>query len=108
MSAHTLSMSRDFGTLKHLVESSSFSPVLIPLQRCMTPSLPSSPGRHLDHDPFPRHLVYIQGFKDPVRGLSNERLLLKMVFTRRNIHEANHMRMACVHSQGDLYYFILF
>uniref|UniRef100_UPI00358FE87A LOW QUALITY PROTEIN: serine/threonine-protein kinase ATR n=1 Tax=Myxine glutinosa TaxID=7769 RepID=UPI00358FE87A len=71
MCAPTLSMSRDFGTLKHLVESSSFSPVLIPLQRCMTPNLPSSPGSHLDHDPFPRNLVYIQGFKDLVEVINS-------------------------------------
>lgn len=63
----TLSMSVHFKTLKRLVEEHTFSEILIPLQSVMIPTLPSIPGTHANHDPFPGCWAYIAGFDDAVR-----------------------------------------
>ncbi|XP_032621521.1 serine/threonine-protein kinase ATR isoform X5 [Chelonoidis abingdonii] len=67
----TLSMSVHFKTLKKLVEDQTFSEILIPLQSVMIPTLPSIPGTHSNHDPFPGHWAYIAGFDDTVEILAS-------------------------------------
>ncbi|XP_072111128.1 serine/threonine-protein kinase ATR isoform X3 [Mobula birostris] len=67
----TLSMSVHFKSLKRLVEEPAFSEILIPLQSVMTPTLPSTPGTHTTHDPFPGHWAYIAGFADMVEILAS-------------------------------------
>ena len=46
---------------------SSFSDIVVPLQSAMTVTLPSGPGSHLDHNPFPGSLACIAGFEDTVK-----------------------------------------
>ncbi|XP_043927908.1 serine/threonine-protein kinase ATR [Protopterus annectens] len=70
-SSTTLSMSVHFKVLKKLVEEPSFSQILIPLQSVMIPTLPSVPGMHENHDPFPGHWAYIAGFDDTVEVLAS-------------------------------------
>uniref|UniRef100_A0A8C6JLS8 Serine/threonine-protein kinase ATR n=1 Tax=Melopsittacus undulatus TaxID=13146 RepID=A0A8C6JLS8_MELUD len=67
----TLSMSIHFKTLKRLVEEHTFSEILIPLQSVMIPTLPSIPGTHANHDPFPGCWAYIAGFDDTVEILAS-------------------------------------
>ncbi|XP_069753467.1 serine/threonine-protein kinase ATR isoform X3 [Narcine bancroftii] len=67
----TLSMSVHFKSLKRLVEETAFSEILIPLQSVMTPTLPSTPGTHATHDPFPGHWAYIAAFGDMVEILAS-------------------------------------
>ncbi|XP_075426221.1 serine/threonine-protein kinase ATR isoform X3 [Ascaphus truei] len=67
----TLSMSIHFKMLKKLVEEPTFSEILIPLQSVMIPTLPSTPGTHANHDPFPGHWAYISGFDDTVEILAS-------------------------------------
>lgn len=62
----TLSMSTHFKMLKKLVEETTFSEILIPLQSVMIPTLPSILGTHANHDPFPGHWAYIASFDDTV------------------------------------------
>lgn len=62
----TLSMRIHFKSLKKLVEEPTFSEVLIPLQSVMIPTLPSVPGSHSSHDPFPGCWAYITSFGDVV------------------------------------------
>ncbi|XP_077973819.1 serine/threonine-protein kinase ATR-like isoform X2 [Styela clava] len=83
----SLSISTHFKPLKKLVEESSFSEILLPLQRFMTVTLPqgdtvgtsvqeqSTSGRSSSnaptrsHDPFPEHAVHIVGFEDIIEVL---------------------------------------
>ena len=65
-SSSTLSMSTHFKMLKKLVAEATFSEILIPLQSVMIPTLPSIPGAHANHEPFPGHWAYIAGFDDTV------------------------------------------
>ncbi|XP_044288721.1 serine/threonine-protein kinase ATR isoform X2 [Varanus komodoensis] len=65
----TLSMGIHFKSLKKLVEEQTFSEILIPLQSLMIPTLPSVPGTHSNHDPFPGCWAYIAGFGDTVEIL---------------------------------------
>ncbi|XP_029472916.1 serine/threonine-protein kinase ATR isoform X2 [Rhinatrema bivittatum] len=67
----TLSMNVHFKMLKRLVEEVTFSEILIPLQSVMIPTLPSTPGTHAHHDPFPGHWAYIAGFDDTVEILAS-------------------------------------
>uniref|UniRef100_A0A8C3KDA1 Serine/threonine-protein kinase ATR n=1 Tax=Calidris pygmaea TaxID=425635 RepID=A0A8C3KDA1_9CHAR len=67
----TLSMNIHFKTLKRLVEEHTFSEILIPLQSVMIPTLPSIPGTHANHDPFPGCWAYIAGFDDTVEILAS-------------------------------------
>ncbi|XP_067399504.1 serine/threonine-protein kinase ATR [Emydura macquarii macquarii] len=67
----TLSMNIHFKTLKKLVEEQTFSEILIPLQSVMIPTLPSIPGTHSNHDPFPGRWAYIAGFDDTVEILAS-------------------------------------
>ncbi|XP_071608255.1 serine/threonine-protein kinase ATR [Heliangelus exortis] len=67
----TLSMNIHFKTLKRLVEEHTFSEILIPLQSVMIPTLPSIPGAHANHDPFPGCWAYIAGFDDTVEILAS-------------------------------------
>ena len=46
---------------------SSFSDIVVPLQSAMTVTLPSGPGSHIDHNPFPGSLACIAGFEDTVK-----------------------------------------
>ncbi|XP_028587032.2 serine/threonine-protein kinase ATR isoform X1 [Podarcis muralis] len=70
-STSTLSMNIHFKSLKKLIEEQTFSEILIPLQSVMIPTLPSAPGTHLNHDPFPGCWPYIAGFGDTVEILSS-------------------------------------
>uniref|UniRef100_A0A8C4KZC6 Serine/threonine-protein kinase ATR n=1 Tax=Equus asinus asinus TaxID=83772 RepID=A0A8C4KZC6_EQUAS len=70
-SSSTLSMSTHFKMLKKLVEEATFSEILIPLQSVMIPTLPSIPGAHANHDPFPGHWAYIASFDDTVEILAS-------------------------------------
>ncbi|XP_058044288.1 serine/threonine-protein kinase ATR isoform X2 [Ahaetulla prasina] len=65
----TLSMAIHFKNLKRLVEDQTFSQILIPLQSAMIPTLPSVPGTHSNHDPFPGCWAYIESFDDTVEIL---------------------------------------
>ncbi|XP_013910306.1 PREDICTED: serine/threonine-protein kinase ATR [Thamnophis sirtalis] len=65
----TLSMAIHFKNLKRLVEDQTFSQILIPLQSVMIPTLPSVPGTHSNHDPFPGCWAYIESFDDTVEIL---------------------------------------
>ncbi|KAF7692277.1 serine/threonine-protein kinase ATR isoform X2 [Silurus meridionalis] len=67
----TLSMSVHFKMLKRLVEESSFSEILIPLQSVLIPTLPSTGGSNTSHDAFPGHWVYLSGFDDNVEILAS-------------------------------------
>ncbi|KAG9278873.1 serine/threonine-protein kinase ATR [Astyanax mexicanus] len=67
----TLSMSVHFKLLKRLVEESSFSEILIPLQSVLIPTLPSTGGANPHHDAFPGHWVYLSGFDDSVEILAS-------------------------------------
>ncbi|KAI5934857.1 serine/threonine-protein kinase ATR isoform X1 [Manis javanica] len=70
-SSSTLSMSTHFKMLKKLVEEATFSEILIPLQSVMIPTLPSIPGAHANHEPFPGHWAYIASFDDTVEILAS-------------------------------------
>lgn len=72
----TLSMSVHFKMLKRLVEESSFSEILIPLQSVLIPTLPSTGGANASHDAFPGHWVYLSGFDDTVSALTELNSLL--------------------------------
>lgn len=63
----TLSMSIHFKQLKRLVEEPTFSQILIPLQSVLIPTLPSTGGENTQHDAFPGHWAYLDGFEDSVR-----------------------------------------
>lgn len=63
----TLSMSIHFKQLKRLVEEPTFSQILIPLQSVLIPTLPSTGGANTQHDAFPGHWAYLDGFDDVVR-----------------------------------------
>ncbi|XP_054839454.1 serine/threonine-protein kinase ATR [Eublepharis macularius] len=67
----TMSMGVHFKSLKKLVEEQTFSEILIPLQSVMIPTLPSVPGTHSNHDPFPGGWAYIAGFEDTVEILAS-------------------------------------
>ncbi|XP_066475341.1 serine/threonine-protein kinase ATR [Tiliqua scincoides] len=67
----TLSMRIHFKSLKKLVEEPTFSEILIPLQSVMIPTLPSVPGSHSSHDPFPGCWAYITSFGDVVEILAS-------------------------------------
>ncbi|XP_061492905.1 serine/threonine-protein kinase ATR isoform X2 [Rhineura floridana] len=67
----TLSMGIHFKSLKKLIEEQTFSEILIPLQAVMIATLPSVPGTHSDHDPFPGCWPYIAGFDDSVEILAS-------------------------------------
>ncbi|XP_042371928.1 serine/threonine-protein kinase atr-like, partial [Plectropomus leopardus] len=60
----TLSMSVHFKQLKRLVEEPTFSQILIPLQSVLIPTLPSTGGTNTQHDAFPGHWAYLDGFED--------------------------------------------
>ncbi|KAM8833099.1 serine/threonine-protein kinase ATR [Synchiropus picturatus] len=67
----TLSMSVHFKPLKRLVEDSTFSQILIPLQAVLIPTLPSTSGANTNHDAFPGHWVYLDSFDDTVEILTS-------------------------------------
>ncbi|KAF3701011.1 Serine/threonine-protein kinase atr [Channa argus] len=67
----TLSMSVHFKQLKRLVEEPTFSQVLIPLQSVLIPTLPSTGGENTQHDAFPGHWAYLDGFEDTVEILAS-------------------------------------
>ncbi|KAM9842902.1 serine/threonine-protein kinase ATR [Aulostomus maculatus] len=66
-----LSMSVHFKQLKRLVEESTFSQILIPLQLVLIPTLPSTGGENTTHDAFPGHWAYLDGFEDTVEILAS-------------------------------------
>lgn len=43
-----------------------FGPILLPLQSAMRVTLPSTPGNHVDHNPFPTEPVFLQSFEETV------------------------------------------
>lgn len=63
----TLSMCVHFKQLKRLVEESTFSQILIPLQSVLIPTLPYTGGANTQHDAFPGHWAYLAAFEDTVR-----------------------------------------
>uniref|UniRef100_A0A669BAQ8 Serine/threonine-protein kinase ATR n=1 Tax=Oreochromis niloticus TaxID=8128 RepID=A0A669BAQ8_ORENI len=67
----TLSMSIHFKQLKRLVEEPTFSQILIPLQSVLIPTLPSTGGENTQHDAFPGHWAYLDGFEDSVEILAS-------------------------------------
>uniref|UniRef100_A0A673CED7 Serine/threonine-protein kinase ATR n=1 Tax=Sphaeramia orbicularis TaxID=375764 RepID=A0A673CED7_9TELE len=67
----TLSMSVHFKQLKRLVEEPTFSQILIPLQSVLIPTLPSTGGANTQHDAFPGHWAYLDGFEDSVEILAS-------------------------------------
>ncbi|KAJ0062993.1 hypothetical protein NL108_010267 [Boleophthalmus pectinirostris] len=67
----TLSISVHFKQLKRLVEEPTFSQILIPLQSVLIPTLPSTSGANPNHDPFPGHWAYLNGFEDSVEILAS-------------------------------------
>ncbi|XP_044022250.1 serine/threonine-protein kinase ATR [Siniperca chuatsi] len=67
----TLSMSVHFKQLKRLVEEPTFSQILIPLQSVLIPTLPSTAGANTQHDAFPGHWAYLDGFEDTVEILAS-------------------------------------
>ncbi|KAM3594960.1 uncharacterized protein V6R79_015962 [Siganus canaliculatus] len=67
----TLSMSVHFKQLKRLVEEPTFSQILIPLQSVLIPTLPSTGGANPQHDAFPGHWAYLDGFEDTVEILAS-------------------------------------
>uniref|UniRef100_M4A4B4 Serine/threonine-protein kinase ATR n=1 Tax=Xiphophorus maculatus TaxID=8083 RepID=M4A4B4_XIPMA len=67
----TLSMGVHFKQLKRLVEESTFSQILIPLQSVLIPTLPSTGGANTKHDAFPGHWAYLHGFEDGVEILAS-------------------------------------
>uniref|UniRef100_A0A8D0AST5 Serine/threonine-protein kinase ATR n=1 Tax=Sander lucioperca TaxID=283035 RepID=A0A8D0AST5_SANLU len=67
----TLSMSVHFKQLKRLVEEPTFSQILIPLQSVLIPTLPSTGGANTQHDAFPGHWAYLDGFEDTVEILAS-------------------------------------
>ncbi|XP_031703455.1 serine/threonine-protein kinase ATR [Anarrhichthys ocellatus] len=67
----TLSMSVHFKQLKRLVEEPTFSQILIPLQSVLIPTLPSTGGANTQHDAFPGHWAYLDGFEDNVEILAS-------------------------------------
>ncbi|WAQ99000.1 ATR-like protein [Mya arenaria] len=60
----SVSITTYFKPLKRLIDDSSLSKILVPLQSLMTVNLPSTVDRDREHDPFPANLVYISGFED--------------------------------------------
>uniref|UniRef100_A0A3B4UCT7 Serine/threonine-protein kinase ATR n=1 Tax=Seriola dumerili TaxID=41447 RepID=A0A3B4UCT7_SERDU len=66
-----LSMSVHFKQLKRLVEEPTFSQILIPLQSVLIPTLPSTGGTNTQHDAFPGHWAYLDGFEDAVEILAS-------------------------------------
>ncbi|CAJ1074374.1 serine/threonine-protein kinase ATR [Xyrichtys novacula] len=67
----TLSMGVHFKMLKRLVEEQTFSQILIPLQSVLIPTLPSTGGANTQHDAFPGHWAYLDGFEDCVEILAS-------------------------------------
>ncbi|XP_024119150.1 serine/threonine-protein kinase ATR isoform X2 [Oryzias melastigma] len=67
----TLSISVHFKQLKRLVEETTFSQILIPLQSVLIPTLPSTGGTNAKHDAFPGHWAYLDGFEDVVEILAS-------------------------------------
>eukprot|EP00064_Thunnus_orientalis_P014791 superscaffoldBa00002629_g14838 len=67
----TLSMSVHFKQLKRMVEEPTFSQILIPLQSVLIPTLPSTGGANTEHDAFPGHWAYLDGFEDIVEILAS-------------------------------------
>ncbi|XP_049452852.1 serine/threonine-protein kinase ATR [Epinephelus fuscoguttatus] len=67
----TLSMGVHFKQLKRLVEEPTFSQILIPLQSVLIPTLPSTGGANTEHDAFPGHWAYLDGFEDSVEILAS-------------------------------------
>ncbi|XP_054597718.2 serine/threonine-protein kinase ATR isoform X1 [Nothobranchius furzeri] len=66
-----LSMNVHFKQLKRLVEEQTFSQILIPLQSVLIPTLPSTGGANTQHDAFPGHWAYLDGFEDAVEILAS-------------------------------------
>lgn len=63
----TLSMGVHFKQLRRLVDEPTFSQILIPLQSVLIPTLPYIGGATTQHDAFPGHWAYLDGFEDTVR-----------------------------------------
>ncbi|XP_062573409.1 serine/threonine-protein kinase ATR-like [Saccostrea cucullata] len=66
---YTLSITNHFRPLKRLLEDKDFGPILLPLQSAMRVTLPSTPGSHVDHNPFPTDLVFLQSFEEGIEVL---------------------------------------
>ncbi|XP_052796079.1 serine/threonine-protein kinase ATR-like isoform X2 [Mya arenaria] len=67
----SVSITTYFKPLKRLIDDSSLSKILVPLQSLMTVNLPSTVDRDREHDPFPANLVYISGFEDDIEILAS-------------------------------------
>lgn len=77
-----------------------FGPILLPLQSAMRVTLPSTPGSHVDHNPFPTDPIFLQGFEDGVStGLCpslNQQVLINRCVVSPDIH------LNCVSLQNHL------
>ena len=67
----TLSISRDFRTIKKMLDDPRFSRIILPIQQNTTVTLPVGPGPQRDHQAFPHHLVTITSLKDEVLVLNS-------------------------------------
>lgn len=66
-----------------------FGPILLPLQSAMRVTLPSTPGSHVDHNPFPTDPIFLQGFEDGVSrpcSLLNQQVLINRCVVSPNTH----------------------
>nr|XP_022332154.1 serine/threonine-protein kinase ATR-like isoform X2 [Crassostrea virginica] len=69
LGTHALSITNHFRPLKRLLEDKDFGPILLPLQSAMRVTLPSTPGNHVDHNPFPTEPVFLQSFEETIEVL---------------------------------------
>ena len=75
-----LSITQHFKPLQRLVNDSSFSSIMLPLQMHMTVTLPSSAASLVKHEAFPQEPVYIRGLEDHVELLPSLQRPKKVTF----------------------------
>lgn len=66
-----LSVNQSFKALPRLLSQAQFSKIMVPLQWMMSVTLPTTPGEHINHNPFPRDPVYIVGVEDEVEVMQS-------------------------------------
>lgn len=77
-----------------------FGPILLPLQSAMRVTLPSTPGSHVDHNPFPTDPIFLQGFEDGVSTGSCSSLNQQVLINRCVVSPDTHLN--CVSLQNLL------
>lgn len=68
-----------------------FGPILLPLQSAMRVTLPSTPGSHVDHNPFPTDPIFLQGFEDGVSTGSCSSLNQQVLINRCVVSPDTHL-----------------